>query len=100
MRQQVILFTAGLSEPLRTDVELQAPAHLQTAMSLAWAYERRNTMSVIDATSQGGLKTKVPTVQGPTKVTTPSRQSFRRLFAEEMARFGSCPGGSKKEERL
>jgi hypothetical protein len=40
MPQQVNMFTAGLGEPLRTDVELQSPTQLQTAMSLARAYER------------------------------------------------------------
>ena len=41
--QQVQLFTGGLPNPLRTDVELQAPTNLQQAMSLARAYERRVT---------------------------------------------------------
>lgn len=39
MGQHVNLFTAWLGEPLKTDVELQSPANLQTAMSLARAYE-------------------------------------------------------------
>lgn len=39
--QEVQLFTAGLMKPLRTDVELQNPTNLQTAMSLARAYEVR-----------------------------------------------------------
>jgi hypothetical protein len=34
MPQQVNMFIAGLGEPLRTDVELQSPTQLQTAMSL------------------------------------------------------------------
>lgn len=37
--KQVQLFTTGLMKPLRTDVELQNPTNLQTAMSLAKAYE-------------------------------------------------------------
>lgn len=41
--QQVQLFTEGLPEPLRTDVELQAPADLQHAMSLARAFERHSS---------------------------------------------------------
>ena len=40
--QQVDLFTAGLSEGLRVDVELQNPPNLITAMSLARAFERRH----------------------------------------------------------
>ena len=39
--QQVQLFTGGVPEPLRTDVELQAPMDLQWAMCLARAFERR-----------------------------------------------------------
>lgn len=38
-RQQTNLFTAGLGEPLRTDVELQSPTNLQSAINLARAYE-------------------------------------------------------------
>jgi hypothetical protein len=38
------MFTAGLGEPLRTNVELQSPTQLQTAMSLARAYERRDAI--------------------------------------------------------
>lgn len=40
-RQQVQLFTPGLREPIRTDVELQNPASLQMSMALARSYERR-----------------------------------------------------------
>lgn len=36
-RQQTQLFTVGLQEPLRTDVELQSPQSLELAMSLARA---------------------------------------------------------------
>lgn len=39
-QQQIQLFTAGLGQPLQTDVELQAPQSLESAMSLACAYER------------------------------------------------------------
>ena len=39
--QQVNIYTAGLLEPLKTDVELQNPTDMEMAMSLAWAYERR-----------------------------------------------------------
>jgi hypothetical protein len=38
--QQVRLFTGGLPEPIRVDVELQAPQDLQRAMALARAYEQ------------------------------------------------------------
>lgn len=39
--QQVQLFTGGLPNPIRTDIELHAPAGLHRAMSLARAYEHR-----------------------------------------------------------
>jgi hypothetical protein len=40
-RQQSNMYTSGLGEPLRTDVELQTPETLQHAMHLARVYERR-----------------------------------------------------------
>ena len=39
--QQVDLFTGGLPDTIRIDVELQAPGDLQRAMTLARAYESR-----------------------------------------------------------
>ncbi|CAN6181094.1 unnamed protein product [Urochloa humidicola] len=41
-RQQIDLFTAGLGQPLASDVKMQRPSNLQTAMSLARAYELRS----------------------------------------------------------
>ncbi|CAN6177503.1 unnamed protein product [Urochloa humidicola] len=41
-RQQIDLFIAGLGQPLASDVEMQRPSNLQTAMSLARAYELRS----------------------------------------------------------
>jgi hypothetical protein len=38
---EVELFTMGLPEPIRTDVELAYPADLYEAINLALAYERR-----------------------------------------------------------
>jgi hypothetical protein len=40
--QQAKLFTGGLPEHIRIDVELHDPQDLQCAMSLARAYERCN----------------------------------------------------------
>jgi hypothetical protein len=51
--QQVNLFTAGLGEPLRTDVELLAPSNLQSAMHLARAYERQVTKVATRGKSSG-----------------------------------------------
>lgn len=39
--QQVDLFTFGLNDPIRMDVELQDPRNLATIMNLTCAYERR-----------------------------------------------------------
>ncbi|KAJ1283957.1 hypothetical protein BS78_03G167300 [Paspalum vaginatum] len=44
-QHQIDLFTAGLGQPLASDVEMQWLANLQTAMSLALAYERRHQES-------------------------------------------------------
>jgi hypothetical protein len=41
--QQAQLFTGGLPEHIRIDVELHDPQDLQRAMRLARAYERRNS---------------------------------------------------------
>ena len=35
------MFTAGLIEALRVDVEMQYPPNLVTAMNLAWVFERK-----------------------------------------------------------
>jgi hypothetical protein len=43
---QMNLFTAGLGEPMRLDVEMQRTADLQNAMSLARAFERRISAAV------------------------------------------------------
>jgi hypothetical protein len=40
-RQQVDLFTAGLIDELRIDIELQQPGNLGVAMNLARAFERK-----------------------------------------------------------
>lgn len=38
-RQKVNMYTTGLGEPLRTDVELEPPTNLQSATSLVQAFE-------------------------------------------------------------
>jgi hypothetical protein len=40
-QQQVNIYTVGLVEPLKTDVELQNPYDMEMEMSLAQTYERR-----------------------------------------------------------
>jgi hypothetical protein len=43
-KQQIDIFTAGLRNPLKTDVELEQPATLDDAMALTRAYENRLAM--------------------------------------------------------
>jgi hypothetical protein len=44
-KQQIDIFTAGLRNPLKTDVELEQPTTLDDAMALARAYENRLAMT-------------------------------------------------------
>ena len=102
--QQVQLFTGGLPDPLRTDVELQAPADLQRAMSLARAYERRATaLLAAQGHQQRFLDQSPPPLQSaPTTTATPTstpsmpaapHRQLRRLSSAEMAerrRQGLC----------
>jgi hypothetical protein len=44
-KHHISIFTAGLRNPLRTDVELEHPATLEDAMVLARIYEQRLAMS-------------------------------------------------------
>jgi hypothetical protein len=44
-KQQIDIFTAGLRNPLKTEVELEQPATLDDAMALARAYEQRLAMT-------------------------------------------------------
>ena len=86
---QVALFTAGLGEPLKTDVELNQPATLEDAMGLARAYERRNTKSHDPASSEATSvvfscpHTPVTTVSAivttPGAPTKPNGGRFQRL---------------------
>jgi len=45
--QKAQLFTGGLPEHIRADVELQEPQDLQRAVRLARAYERRNSSALL-----------------------------------------------------
>jgi hypothetical protein len=85
-RQQVQMFTVGLGEPLRIDVELAAPTELQQAMNLARAYERRISVSTPD-TIKGGPKTSksAPAATSSVAVSSTPRPRFRRLSPEELA---------------
>ena len=96
MQHQIDLFTAGLGQPLSSDVELQRPNNLQMAMSLARAYERRAheaaTTGVARAPSRarapsgpGHQQLALPAPGGAAKVDDQPRPRFRRLLPEEIA---------------
>jgi hypothetical protein len=74
---QVAIFTAGLGEPLQTDIELQRSASLEDATGLARAYERRSTTiappstsAALRSSSKPSGATTTPTPQ-PAMMTTP-----------------------------
>jgi hypothetical protein len=103
--QQIAIFTAGLQQPLSTDVELQKPATLEDAMALARAFERRQHVSTeLAATgsrapsraSQRPLAassrststpsaTMASSATAPPKAPSPTDGRFKRLSPDEMA---------------
>ena len=88
-RQQTNMYTAGLGEPLRTDVEMEMPETLQRAMHLARVYERRLLLSASSNTTSyqaPAAPSKSPTTAAarPTSSAS-SRPRFRRLSPEEIA---------------
>ncbi|KAJ1274640.1 hypothetical protein BS78_05G077100 [Paspalum vaginatum] len=107
--QQVQLFTAGLPDRIRIDVELLNPPDLQQALRLARAYERRSQSLDVLAHPAPRRATKpmaraaTPTLPLPsppsTQTATPSAPAaapprpFKRLTPDEMAerrRQGLC----------
>jgi hypothetical protein len=96
--QQVNIYTAGLLEPLKTDVELLNPQYMETAMSLARSYERPLAVVAESNKAQigkpGHLPPPRPTTAQPTATahtptttgtTIPSTRPFKHLTTEEMA---------------
>ena len=104
--QQVQLFTGGLPDPIRTDVELQAPADLQRAMALARAYERRAaSVQAIPSRTCRPPQRQAQSFPSASTPAAPSQQlaivpaaspppkPFKRLSPQEMAerrRQGLC----------
>jgi hypothetical protein len=80
--QQVELFTAGLGEPLQTEVELNRPPNLQTTMSLARAHERRLTHTALVA---GRPSSKALPLATMSKLGGAPRPRMKRLSSEELA---------------
>lgn len=107
--QQVQLFTSGLNDFLRSDVELQHLANLQVAKSLARAYEKRTQLTgsntpTSTASSQRpwrpSNRPSIPLPAGPRppndvpSATSPGMgqrppQSFRHLTPTELANHRS-----------
>lgn len=97
MVQQVNLFTGGLREAIRVDIELHTPTDLQCAMALAHTYERRAVATTVAnapraARAPGRPQPSAPvspvaTGVLPTSSTTlpPPPKSFRRLTPTDMA---------------
>jgi hypothetical protein len=57
--QEVDLFTAGLIDELRIDIELQQPGNLGVAMNMARAYERKLKGLQGILTTQDNMSTSV-----------------------------------------
>lgn len=105
-QQHVNIYTTGLLEPLKTDVELHHPQNMETAMSLARAYKRRLKIvaksNKAPVTKPGRLPPpKAPTTSAspatpsatPPSVTSPPSRPFKRLTLDEMVerrRAGLC----------
>ena len=74
--QQIDIFTAGLRNPLRTDVELQKPATLEDAMGLARAYECCTAMDDDDSCPIIADMPQDTASSGATSLALPSRTTY------------------------
>ena len=92
--QKAKLFTGGLPDHIRVDVELHDPQDLQRAMHLARAYERRNAPAPLALPAPPRRRsTKVPNTfpaSASSSSTPPApaaavQRPFKRLSPEEMA---------------
>lgn len=112
-QHQVDLFTSGLGQPLCSDVEMQRPASLQTAMSLARAFEKRAAeaaRAVSSTAPRSGTRQRPPAPSQPATAPPAEKQDeqrprFRRLSPEEIAEKRAngqcyfCPKKFTKEHR-
>ncbi|CAO2189932.1 unnamed protein product [Urochloa humidicola] len=77
-RQQVDLFTAGLRNPLRMDVEMQKPEFLEDAMGYARSFERRLQLDDDEdpkSPARAPPRAAPPPRSAPTAATTPCNNS-------------------------
>jgi hypothetical protein len=98
-KHQINIFTVGLGNPLKTDVELEHPASLGEAMPLARAYEQRLSMTELSpahlsprsasgCTPRAGRQILLPaptTATPGAKDAPPTLPRLKRLIAAEMA---------------
>ncbi|CAO2146506.1 unnamed protein product [Urochloa humidicola] len=70
--QQTAIFTAGIGDPLRLDIELHHPATLEDAMSLARSFERRLNLSDAPA-----VATRAPIRGAPARSTSATPPATR-----------------------
>jgi len=86
----IYLYTGGLGQPLAHDIEMQYPANLQKAISLARAFEQRHTeastanSSAAPKPSARRVSVSASTVPPGTSGTDGPRPRFRRLTPVEM----------------
>uniref|UniRef100_A0A0A9D2Y9 Reverse transcriptase domain-containing protein n=1 Tax=Arundo donax TaxID=35708 RepID=A0A0A9D2Y9_ARUDO len=96
--KQEELFTSGLAEDIRIDVELQGPIDLEAAMTFARAYEKRANRVQRPPRAFGSSRAMPQVAASGAKTTTPNMAPFparevRRLTPSEMAerkRQGLC----------
>jgi hypothetical protein len=100
---QMNLFTAGLGEPMTSDMDMQRSADLQAAMSLAWVFKRRATAATTPTqASRLQYRPRLPTSSSTSSAASntsaaplagSTRSRFRSLSPEEMAdkrKKGEC----------
>jgi hypothetical protein len=93
-KHQIDIFTNGLCNPLKTDVELEAPATLEDVMALARTYEQRLHMGNDPAPrpqprSSGHLGTTAKPLALPTSATATTLPTprLKRLTSEMAAKW-------------
>ncbi|CAO2152414.1 unnamed protein product [Urochloa humidicola] len=89
--QQIAIFTAGLGDPLRVDIELHRPTTLEDAMSLARAFERRHGLSSVPATAAHGSG------RGPSGRTGPFTPPANRFASPNVGSSSSSAGAPHQQ---
>jgi hypothetical protein len=108
-KHQINIFTAGLRNPLKTDIELENPATLEEAITLARTYEQRlslqdrATPARVASSPKHLLLTVPPPATGAKEASaSPNAPHLKRLTVAEMAakrERGECYNCYKKFSR-